>query len=101
MREFPLDLKTPLGLAAGYDKDGKYLDIWEQTGFGWVEVGTVTPKPRKGIPDGGMTLLREQKAAVNNYGMKNEGMVRVAQRLSERQTTIPVGLSIGGTSKGS
>ena len=101
MRDFPLDLKTPLGLAAGYDKNAKYLEAWEGIGFGWVEVGTVTPKPRRGTPGGGMTLLRDQKAAVNNFGMNNDGMVAVAQRLSERSTTIPVGLSIGSAVGGS
>ena len=64
MSEFPLDIKTPLGLAAGYDKDGKYLDTWEDIGFGWVEIGTVTPTPKRGTPFGCMTFLREQKAAV-------------------------------------
>jgi len=91
-----LSFDSPVGLAAGLDKNGVAIDFWSALGFGFVEVGTVTPgqgqvgndKPRlaRHIP---------QNAIINRMGFNNRGSVALTQRLKRRRTRIPIGANIG------
>lgn len=84
----PLDImgiKFPnrIGLAAGFDKDGKYLSILEKLGFGHIEVGTVTPRPQSGNPTPRLFRLPKDKALINRMGFNNEGLDALIGKLSK------------------
>ncbi|MBP6688277.1 MAG: dihydroorotate dehydrogenase (quinone), partial [Lacibacter sp.] len=78
-----LKFKNPVGLAAGFDKNAKYLRELEVLGFGSVEIGTVTPKPQDGNDKPRLFRLPKDKAIINRMGFNNEGVKVVAQRLKE------------------
>lgn len=78
---FGLNFKNPVGLGAGFDKNAKYLRELEVLGFGFVEVGTVTPKAQKGNEQPRLFRLNKDKALVNRMGFNNEGVELIAQRL--------------------
>ncbi len=78
-------LPNPVGLAAGFDKNAETLAHIFKQGFGWVECGTVTPKPQIGNPKPRVLRLPEQEAIINRLGFNNEGMVAFIGRLIERQ----------------
>ena len=78
-----LPFKNPVGLAAGFDKNAKYLNELEALGFGFVEIGTVTPVPQNGNPSPRLFRLPKDKALINRMGFNNEGVVAVAERLKE------------------
>lgn len=83
---------NPIGLAAGFDKDAKWLDLLKRLGFGYVEVGTVTPKPQAGNPRPRLFRLPEDNALINRMGFNNEGVDAMVERLKKR----PKGLIVGG-----
>ena len=76
-----LPFKNPVGLAAGFDKNAKYLNELEALGFGFVEIGTVTPLPQDGNPMPRLFRLPKDKALINRMGFNNEGVEAVAERL--------------------
>ena len=76
-----LSFKNPVGLAAGFDKNAKYLNELEALGFGFVEIGTVTPLPQDGNPMPRLIRLPKDKALINRMGFNNEGVEAVAERL--------------------
>src|SRR5687767_4130215 len=78
-----LQFKNPVGLGAGFDKNAKYLRELEVLGFGFVEIGTVTPKPQDGNDKPRLFRLPKDKAIINRMGFNNEGVKVVAQRLKE------------------
>ena len=78
-----LPFKNPIGLAAGFDKNAKYLNELEALGFGFVEIGTVTPLPQEGNPTPRLFRLPKDKALINRMGFNNEGVQVVAKRLKE------------------
>lgn len=78
-----LEFKNRVGLAAGFDKNAKYLRELEVLGFGFVEIGTVTPKPQDGNDKPRLFRLPKDKAIINRMGFNNEGVKVVAQRLKE------------------
>ena len=80
---FGLRFKNPVGLAAGFDKDGKYLASMAKLGFGFLEVGTVTPKPQKGNPRPRLFRLTKDKAIINRMGFNNDGVDALVQRLEK------------------
>jgi dihydroorotate dehydrogenase len=84
---FGLPFKNPIGLAAGFDKNAKYLKELEALGFGFVEIGTVTPLPQNGNPTPRLFRLPKDKALINRMGFNNEGVDVVAERLKTWQTT--------------
>ena len=90
-------LTNPVGLAAGYDKNAQVVDALTQAGFGFVEVGAVTPRPQPGNPKPRLFRLTEDQAVINRYGFNNEGMEAAAARLTRRSRTrpVPVGLNLG------
>jgi dihydroorotate dehydrogenase len=90
---FGVDFPNPVGLAAGMDKDGRALAAWPALGFGFVEVGTVTPAGQPGNEKPRLFRLREHEAVVNRMGFNNAGAAALASRL--RPVGVPIGISIG------
>lgn len=86
---------NPLGLAAGFDKNAEVPDTMLKLGFGFVECGTVTPRPQAGNPRPRMFRLGEDKAVINRLGFNNQGMSAAAGRLSARPRRGIVGINIG------
>jgi dihydroorotate dehydrogenase len=80
---FGLRFKNPVGLAAGFDKNALYLTELEALGFGFVEIGTVTPKPQAGNDKPRLFRLPKDKALINRMGFNNDGVQVVAHRLKE------------------
>ncbi|MBC7829358.1 MAG: quinone-dependent dihydroorotate dehydrogenase [Chitinophagaceae bacterium] len=80
---FGLPFTNPVGLAAGFDKNACYLDELEALGFGFIEVGTVTPKPQNGNEKPRLFRLPKDKAIINRMGFNNDGVHAVAKRLKE------------------
>ena len=99
-----LTFKNPAGLGAGFDKNAKYLNELEALGFGFVEIGTVTPKAQDGNEQPRLFRLPKDKALINRMGFNNEGVEAVVERLKEwkdksshqRSTTNNQRLIIGG-----
>jgi dihydroorotate dehydrogenase len=90
-REFP----NPLGLAAGCDKDAHVPNAMLALGFGFVEVGTVTPRPQLGNPKPRLFRLDEDRAVINRLGFNSEGLDAVATRLARRGRRGIVGINLG------
>ncbi|MEP6948135.1 MAG: quinone-dependent dihydroorotate dehydrogenase [Ginsengibacter sp.] len=87
---FGLTFSNPVGLAAGFDKNAKYLDELRILGFGFVEIGTVTPLPQDGNPKPRLFRLPKDKAIINRMGFNNNGATIVAERLRRlRETNFP------------
>ncbi|MCE3232770.1 MAG: pyrD [Rickettsiaceae bacterium] len=92
---FGLEFDNPVGLAAGFDKNGFAIDGLLTQGFGFVEVGTVTPKPQSGNPKPRLFRLTEDEAVINRFGFNNKGAKCFAQNLQNRKTQGIVGANIG------
>jgi dihydroorotate dehydrogenase len=97
---FGLTFPNPIGLAAGFDKNGVALPAWEALGFGFIEIGTVTAKPQAGNPRPRIFRYPEQQALINRLGFNNDGADVVADRLRKlrergRWPRVPVGINIG------
>jgi len=92
---FGLSFANPVGLAAGLDKDGQCLDAWFGIGFGFVEVGTVTPKPQAGNPKPRLFRLTAADALINRMGFNNKGVDALVKRLQQRRVSGVVGVNIG------
>ena len=90
-----LSFPSPVGLAAGFDKDGEVPDAMLGLGFGFVEVGTVTPKPQAGNPRPRLFRLKEDRAVVNRMGFNNRGQGDALGRLAKRARRGIVGVNIG------
>lgn len=90
-----LDLPNPVGLAAGYDKNAEVLAPLSKSGFGFIEVGAVTPRAQPGNPKPRLFRLTPDRAAINRFGFNNEGMTRVASRLADRPKSAVIGLNLG------
>ncbi|MGN6569307.1 MAG: quinone-dependent dihydroorotate dehydrogenase [Flavipsychrobacter sp.] len=86
---------NPVGLAAGFDKDAKYSDALACLGFGFIEIGTVTPRPQPGNPAPRLFRLPADKALINRMGFNNEGAAAAAERLRKRKEKIVIGGNIG------
>lgn len=91
-----LRFPNPVGLAAGWDKDGRAIEGLAALGFGFVEVGTVTPRAQPGNPRPRLFRLPEHEALINRMGFNNEGMEALARRLERLRRRPPVlGINIG------
>jgi dihydroorotate dehydrogenase len=103
---FGLRFSNPLGLAAGLDKQGDAVTAWSAIGFGFAEVGTVTPLPQPGNPKPRLFRLQRDRAIINRFGFNSEGAEGVARNLSQTgrlQTDAGTGLRLGiniGKNKG-
>lgn len=93
---FGLHFKNPVGLGAGFDKNALYLTELETLGFGFVEIGTVTPKPQAGNDKPRLFRLPKDKALINRMGFNNDGVEVVAKRLKEWKEKNKPNLIIGG-----
>lgn len=94
---FGLEFQNPVGLAAGFDKNAKYLNELEALGFGAVEIGTVTPLPQDGNPTPRLFRLPTDQALINRMGFNNDGVKIIADRLANWRTQNPTSkLLIGG-----
>lgn len=92
---FGLDFPNPVGLAAGLDKNGEAIDEFAAMGFGFVEIGTITPKPQPGNDKPRLFRLVKDKALINRMGFNNVGAEVAAQKLKRRKTKTIVGANIG------
>ena len=92
-----LKFPSPIGLAAGLDKGAELLPLWKALGFGFVEVGTVTPRPQAGNPKPRIFRVPEEALILNRMGFNSEGVEVVAQRLKTRPRGLVVGGNIGTT----
>ena len=81
-----LEFCSPVGLAAGFDKDAEVPEQMLGLGFGFVEVGTVTPRPQKGNPKPRLFRLAEEHAVINRMGFNNEGQPAAFDRLQRGRT---------------
>ncbi|QSR88135.1 quinone-dependent dihydroorotate dehydrogenase [Methylacidiphilum caldifontis] len=94
-----LKFPNPIGLAAGFDKNGIGIQGWEWLGFGFVEIGTVTPLPQEGNPRPRLFRLPTEEALWNSLGFPSEGAKAVSERLSQliqkAKPRIPIGINIG------
>jgi dihydroorotate dehydrogenase len=84
IRVWDLDFACPIGLAAGFDKDAEVIDPMLRAGFGFVEAGSVTPKPQPGNPKPRLFRLTEDRAVINRFGFNSEGIDAYVARLRER-----------------
>ncbi len=82
---FGLKFSNPVGLAAGFDKDGKYYHPMAQLGFGFVEIGTVTPLGQDGNPQPRLFRLPKDKGLINRMGFNNEGVDALVERLKKQE----------------
>jgi len=97
IRCFGLDFPTPLGLAAGFDKNAQVIAEALGLGFSFTEFGTVTPRPQAGNPKPRIFRLPEQRAVINRLGFNNQGLDVVVRRLQRlRARTRPIGGWVGG-----
>lgn len=92
---FGLRFKNPVGLAAGFDKNGALLNELSFMGFGFIEVGTVTPKPQKGNEKPRLFRLPKDNAIINRMGFNNKGVEKLKRRLKNRYTSTLIGGNIG------
>jgi dihydroorotate dehydrogenase len=91
---FGLRFKNPVGLAAGFDKDAKLYNELSDFGFGFVEIGTLTPKPQPGNPKKRLFRLKEDKAIINRMGFNNSGVFDAVERLKKEHRVL-IGGNIG------
>lgn len=92
-----LAFRNPVGLAAGFDKNGTMIPIMEDLGFGFVEVGSVTAEASAGNPQPRSFRLTEDLSLVNRMGLNNDGAATITKRLNKLQSSIPVGINIAKT----
>jgi dihydroorotate dehydrogenase len=92
---FGINFDNPVGLAAGFDKDAKIFDGLDTFGFGFVEIGTVTPISQEGSPQPRLFRLKQDKAIINRMGFNNDGVETIVSRLRRKKSNIIVGGNIG------
>src|SRR3990167_1216617 len=94
-RVFGVDFPNPVGCAAGLDKNGEHIDALMSLGFGFVEIGTTTPRPQPGNPKPRMFRLPEHQAVINRLGFNNEGvdaLVRNVQRAPRPRAPLAINI---------
>jgi len=91
---FGLKFKNPVGLAAGFDKDAKLFNEFSDFGFGFVEIGTLTPKPQNGNPKPRLFRLKSDEAIINRMGFNNSGVFDAVERLKKKHSVL-IGGNIG------
>ena len=92
---FGVRFPAPLGLAAGFDKDGLGLQTWGALGFGYAEIGTVTAQPQPGNPEPRLFRLPTDRGLLNRMGFNNAGAGQLALRLARHHPDVPIGVNIG------
>lgn len=94
-RAFGLEFANPVGLAAGLDKNGEHIDAWFALGFGFVEIGTVTPRPQSGNPLPRLFRLPEHHALINRMGFNNAGVDALVRNVERSKRRGILGINIG------
>lgn len=94
-RVMGLDFPNPVGLAAGLDKNGEHIDSLAALGFGFIEVGTVTPRPQPGNPAPRLFRIPEARAIVNRMGFNNDGVERLVDNVARARYRGVLGINIG------
>lgn len=94
-RVMGLDFPNPVGLAAGLDKDGECIKVWEAFGFGFIEIGTVTPRPQPGNPKPRMFRLPQAQALINRMGFNNRGVDALVAQVKRTGYRGILGINIG------
>ncbi len=92
---FGIKFKNPVGLAAGFDKDAKLIDELASLGFGFIEIGTLTPLPQSGNEKPRLFRLPNDQALINRMGFNNNGVMAAIQRLKMRKANVIIGGNIG------
>jgi dihydroorotate dehydrogenase len=92
---FGIRFKNRVGLAAGFDKDARLIDEMACLGFGFIEIGTLTPKPQPGNEKPRLFRLPKDQALINRMGFNNEGVLAAVERLKKRTSSVIVGGNIG------
>uniref|UniRef100_A0A914MR72 Dihydroorotate dehydrogenase (quinone), mitochondrial n=1 Tax=Meloidogyne incognita TaxID=6306 RepID=A0A914MR72_MELIC len=95
---FGKELDSPIGLAAGFDKDGKAIEGLRKSGFSFIEIGSVTPLPQPGNPKKRIFRFSDEEAVINCYGFNSEGVGAVAARLKNAynsQSPVALGINLG------
>ena len=92
---FGLQFDNPVGLAAGLDKNGAHVDALTALGFGFIEIGTTTPRPQPGNPRPRMFRLPEREAVINRLGFNNDGVEVLLRNLERTRYTGVLGINIG------
>jgi dihydroorotate dehydrogenase len=95
IERFGLKFSNPLGIAAGFDKNGVVVNQLADLGFGFVEIGTVTYQPQKGNEKPRLFRLLDDQALINRLGFNNDGAEKIAERLSKLRCNCIVGVNIG------
>lgn len=90
-----LKLSNPVGVAAGFDKNGEAIAPLMRAGFGFVEIGAVTPRPQDGNQRPRLFRLKEDAAAINRFGFNNEGMEIIGERLNAKRPKGVLGVNLG------
>ncbi len=90
-----LKFANPLGLAAGLDKNGEYIDALAALGFGFIEIGTITPRPQPGNPKPRMFRLANEEAIINRMGFNNHGVDRLIENVKRSRYRGILGINIG------
>ena len=91
---FGLTFENPVGIAAGFDKNATHISEFEKFGFGFIEIGTVTPKPQEGNPKKRLFRLKEDSAIINRMGFNNDGVAKIKNRLMKKYKVL-IGGNIG------
>ena len=91
---FGLTFPNPVGIAAGFDKNATHISEFEKFGFGFIEIGTVTPKPQMGNPKKRLFRLKQDNAIINRMGFNNDGVTKIKNRLRGNYKVI-IGGNIG------
>ena len=94
-RVMGLDFPTPVGLAAGLDKNGRYIDALAALGFGFIEIGTVTPRPQPGNPRPRLFRVERADAIINRMGFNNDGVDRLVHNVRRARFRGVLGINIG------
>jgi dihydroorotate dehydrogenase len=92
---FGIKFPNPVGIAAGFDKDARFYNELSAIGFGFIEVGTITPQPQDGNPQPRLFRLPLDKALINRMGFNNQGLEAAIERLRDRDKSIIIGGNIG------
>src|SRR5574343_119938 len=94
-RVMGLDFPNPVGLAAGLDKNGAYIDALAELGFGFLEVGTVTPRPQPGNPLPRLFRIPEAQGVINRFGFNNDGVDALVANVQRANYRGILGINIG------
>ena len=92
---FGIKFDNPIGLAAGLDKNAEYIDCLSKLGFGFIEVGTVTPRPQPGNPKPRSFRLTKEKGIINRFGFNNDGIDKIIENIKKAKFKGVLGINIG------